>query len=131
VLRSPTGADHPLGHRRRVRVVVERYGQAEIPLAALTQRDAREWDVNREDGAAAPLVDRRGNADADGCDIVIAKRVDDLREAFEECLGGFDRGLAPLRAEDRAVALDDPREDLRAADVDADGALGAHSRRLP
>ena len=63
--------------------------------------------------------------------LVVAKRVDDLRETFEERLGRLDRRLPPLRAEDGAVALDDPREDLRAADVDADGALGRHDRRLP
>ena len=53
------------------------------------------------------------------------------REALEKGLGGLGRRLAPLRAENGAVALDDPREDLRAADVDADGALGRHNRRLP
>ena len=131
VLRAAAGADRPFGDRGGVRVVVDRDGQAQISLAALAQRHARERNVDREDGAAAPLVDRRRNADADGGDAVVAKRVDDLREAFEECLGGLGRRLAPLRPEDGAVALDDPREDLRAADVDADGALGRHDRRLP
>ena len=57
--------------------------------------------------------------------------VGDCREALEKGLGGLGRRLAPLRAENGAVPLDDPREDLRAADVDADGALGRHDRRLP
>ena len=105
--------------------------QAEIPLAPLAKRNARERDVHGEDGCAFALVDRRRDADAYGSDAVVAKRVDDLRETFEERLGGLDRRLAPLRPDDGAVALDDPRKDLRAADVDADGALGAHGRRLP
>ena len=131
VLRAATRADRPLGDRGGIRIVVDRDGQAQVVLRALAQRHALDRDVDREHGGAFALVDRRRDADADRGDAVVPEAVDDRREPRQEGLGGLDRRVPPLRAEHGPVTLDDAREDLRAADVDADGALGRHSRRLP
>ena len=131
MLRPSAGADRPFGYRRRVRVVVDRHRQPEVLLRAFAQRNAREWDVDREHRRALTLVDRRGNADADGGHAVVAEGFDDLDEPVAKRLRGLGRRVPPLGAEHRAVALDHTREDLRAADVDADGALDHHDRRLP
>ena len=132
VLRTAAGADRPFGHRRGVRVVVDRDRQPQVLLAALSQRDALERDMHGEDRRAFALVDRRRDADADGGHAVVPQAVDDLGEARSRNASVDSVGVSRRSVrENRAVALDDPREDLRAADVDTDGALGRHDRRLP
>ena len=85
----------------------------------------RDRHVHREDGGAVALVDRRGDADADGGHGVVAQLVDHLGEAAQECFVDSS-GVRPLDAHDGAVRLDDAGEDLRPADVDTDGAQGGH-----
>ena len=63
--------------------------------------------------------------------VVVAQAVDDARKPGEEGFRGLHGRLPALGPEHRPVALDDARQDLRSADVDADGALSVHSRRLP
>ena len=71
VLRAAAGADRPLGHRSGIRVVVDRDRQPQVLLGSLSQRDALERNVNREDRRAFALVDRRRDADADGGHAVV------------------------------------------------------------
>ena len=62
---------------------------------------------------------------------VVPQAVDDLPQPREEGFRGLHGRVPALGPEHRPVALDDARQDLRSADVDADGALSVHSRRLP
>src|SRR4051794_5346431 len=65
VIRAAAGAEAPFGLRRGVRVVVDRYGQAEPVAHSPAQVELAERDVDRGDGDARALVDRGRDAEAE------------------------------------------------------------------
>ena len=129
VVGAAARAEAVLRERRGVRVVLERNREAEPRREVVAEVEAGERNVHR--GARAPrsLVDEGRDADAERPDVVVQElrnRPLDLRD--ERLLAR--RLRQPLRpAQDDALAVEDARRQLRAADVERDDVLVAQRVR--
>jgi hypothetical protein len=126
VARAAAGAQHPLGERSRVRVVLDRDRQAEATLHPIAKGEVCERDVDRALRAARALVDPRRDADPDGADSVAQHLLDRRVESREQLVlrGRRSRAFAPLG--DAPVPFHDAGRDLGAAEVDADHGVSRH-----
>ena len=118
-----------LGQQRDVRVVVGPHRQAEALGHHVAKRHAAQRQVHRAVDDAGRRIDERGNAEADprdgelGCVEHLADRSDDRLEDLR-LVGATG---APLGAMvDVQVLIDHSRQELGAAQVDADHTAGGH-----
>ena len=119
-------AEGELAERRDVRVVVDADRDLEAPLHLVAESHLADRDVDRAEDDAGAMVDARRHAEADGLDVRredLAHRC--LERVEERRLRRRRRRMLDSRA-DTSVGLDDTREDLRAAEVDADDAVARH-----
>src|SRR4051794_5962285 len=128
----PRRAEVELRVGRRVRVVLEPDRKTEALGHARAEVDRRvEWDVHCLPGPSRLLIDRRGDAEADRRDGVVQELLDRAVEARQQVVLRRDRRRVLAPALHVPVPVDDPREDLRSAEVDADDALSVQTARLP
>ena len=81
VARAATGTRHPLGDRGRIRVVLDRDGQAEPLAHQIPERNVDQRDVRRGDRHSDPLVDSGWNTEADRRHAVVEKLREPLPRA--------------------------------------------------
>ena len=96
VARSASGADLPLGERRRVRVVVDPDREREALPHPVAEVEIGERNVHGRDRPARALVDRRGEPEADRDHTVSAQLLDHFVQAGEQILLG-PGGSGPLQ----------------------------------
>ncbi len=76
-------------------------------------------------------IERAGNAEADGRDVVGHQLVHRELELADERILGLGRTRTLVTAQHFAVLRHDTGEDFRPAEVDSDGMTGAHGQRVP
>ena len=125
------GARVELAVRRRVCIVFDPDGDREPLLHSRAEIQPLERDVHRSLDASRRLVEAGRDAEAERDDPVVHQLLDGAVEPFQERIlrGGRRRRLTPVL--DRAVAPHDPRQDLRAAEIDADDARVVQPCWLP
>src|SRR4029077_5321616 len=125
-------AEPELGVRGRICIVLDPDRQAE-PLAHPPAKIHAlvEWDVDGLQRTARLLVDRGRQPEAEGRNVVGEELLDCGVEPCEQLIlrSGRSRILpAPL---DVSPVVDDPGQDLGAAEIDADDTVSVQSARLP
>src|SRR5207249_4175819 len=98
--------------------------RAEVDLRA-------ERDVHGLQCTAGPLVHGRRDAEAEGRDVVAEQLLDRGIEPGQELLLRSDRRRVLAPPFNPSVAVDDPGQDLGAAEIDADDTFPVQSARLP
>ena len=126
VRRATADPELPLGERGRAGVVLDPDRKREPIACALHEIDVGERKIDGVDDLASPALEIRGNPVADGDDTVVDEPLDGCIERGEQlrlrCVGRLDL----VRGEDRAVLLDQAREDLRPPHVEPDGEGSTH-----
>ena len=120
VVHALARAEAVLAPPRGVGVVLDRHRRVQPALEPRAQGLVAPVDVGRVDDGAAVAADESGRGDADRVDVVATPEVlghvdDGIHEG-----DGIDGGVHPELLDDRAVLVDHPTGDLRAADVDTD-----------
>ena len=116
--------------RRTAGVVLEPDGQFQATFHFVAEADVPQWDVDRAERDAGPVVDPRRDPEPDSTDALVRERPNDVRELVQQ------RGLRcrHRRLLDRLVhpsrPVDDAGEDLRPAEVDADHTISLHIRSV-
>ena len=129
---DPAGRAHsPLGDRGCVRVVVDPDRQPEPLDHVVAQRKVVERKVDHVVRPASHEVERSGHAHPDRGHVVAEHFGDGRLELGDERLLGLERRDPLVPAQDFAIPCDDPGEDLRPAEVDADRVRIAHRERVP
>ena len=114
-------AEPALRERGGVRVVVHHHRDGDPLHQRGPQRLVAPGEVRREQHGRAGGVDEPGRPDADRRDVVLrAQGVDQLDDGVLDVAHAAAGGGPALAGEHRAEGVDDPGEDLGAADVDAD-----------
>ncbi|GAB49486.1 hypothetical protein MOPEL_130_00930 [Mobilicoccus pelagius NBRC 104925] len=122
VLDVTGGAVDELAPRRRVRVVLEDDRQPDEIGESCTERFVTPGDVRGEQHPFAGTVEEPGDRDADGGHVVAVDEFPrEVRRRSDDPLGVLRRGLPPGTGEDLPARRDEGAEDLRPADVEADG----------
>src|SRR5436309_8248533 len=114
-----------------VRIIFDSDREAEALLHPAAKVHVLQRDVHGLKGPARPLVDWRRETEPKRNDLVGQELLDGYVQPRQQLVlgGGWGRMLAALLHV--PVPVDDPREDLRAAEVEADDAFFVQTARLP
>jgi hypothetical protein len=127
VRRVATGAVHVLGVRRAAGVVLDADGQVEAGPERSDEVHLAQRDVDGAERVTGPVVETRRDAEADRADPVERELPNSRREPVEEGVLRA-RRRRMLDGLDDAPVVDQTREDLRSAEVDADHTVRVHLR---
>ncbi len=126
VRRATADPELPLGERGRAGVVLDPDRKREAIPCALHEIDVRERKVDRVDDLASPALEVRGNPVADGDDTVVDSFSTAASSAPSSSVSDASGVSISCVVEDRAVLLDEAREDLRPPHVEPDGEGSTH-----
>ncbi|TMK78422.1 MAG: hypothetical protein E6G45_06510 [Actinobacteria bacterium] len=123
---AAAGADPPLRDRGSVPVVVDRDGAPVALRHVIAQVEVGERNVDGRDHMARSLVDRRRDSEPERGNAFVEEFFDNGMETLEEGFLRFHRGRAFQPPLDPALAIDQSRRHLRAADIDPNRPLRSH-----
>jgi len=129
-LNGEISGQDPTGHSGGVGFCLVPVREAEPAGHPGTRVDSFERHVWRRDGGASALVDRGRKPEAERGDVVVEESLDHLVELRQERVTALARRRVHHPPDDDAVALNDPREELCAAEVDSYDPLRGHVARL-
>ena len=138
VARAARRAPAPLGQHRGVAVVVDEHRQVEALGDEVADRDVLERQVVGGERDAALAIDQARDAEADRRRVLAGREPDlgdDLAQVLDDLLGLLPAAEPVGPVADLEGLVDDARQQLRPAQVDADhataGHVGHHTTRMP
>jgi hypothetical protein len=129
--RLSSGSHVELGERGGVAVVLELDRPQEPLLHHVPQRHLRQGNVHRAVHVPPSRVDSRRQAESDRAYRLVQELLDRGLELLDQRILRVPRRLAFTPVLDVSPLVDDPGQDLRAADIDADNAFGVRHAWLP